>query len=213
MLWREYIKLWTNTNISDYDSTSSVLHLGSFIYQEREKALTWYLSLLGENWHQAHWESRNIRTTCSSCETHLQSESKSNLWSLIDFTLLNTPDSQAETWIMRTGEQIIVSHDVTGGPNDVNIVDLQLHLHVFCNKSPLSVSLSPPLLYTFGKMGAATTCKSQQRLMLITAFKIMEQTAFFPIAADANWSQAITGNPTCLTSLFKFLFSCLSVFF
>lgn len=40
MLWREYIKLWTNTNISDYDSTSSVLQLGSFIYQEREKALT-----------------------------------------------------------------------------------------------------------------------------------------------------------------------------
>lgn len=87
---------------------------------------------------------------------------------------------------MRTGEQITVSHDVTGGPNDVNTEDLQPHLHVFCNKSPLSVSLSPPLLYTFGKMGAATTCKRQQRVTFITAFKIMEQTDFFPIATDAN---------------------------
>lgn len=55
-------------------------------------------------------------------------------------------------WIMQKGEQIIMSHNITGGPNDVNTVDLQLHLHVLCNKSPLSVSLFPPLLYTFGKM-------------------------------------------------------------
>ncbi len=46
---------------------------------------------------------------------------------------------------MRKGEQITMSHNVTGGPNDVNTLDLQLHLHVFCNKSALTVSLSPPL--------------------------------------------------------------------
>lgn len=110
-------------------------------------ALTWYLGLVRENWHRARWESRNIGTTCSSRETRSHGGSKSNLRSLIDFTPLNTFDSQAETGTMHEGVQIIMSHNVTGGPNDVSAVDLQLNLHVFCNKSPLSVSLSPsPLL-------------------------------------------------------------------
>lgn len=126
-----------------------------------------------ENWHNTHWESRNIKTTCSSRETHLESGSKPNLWSLIDFPSLNTLDSQAETWIMQRSEQIVMSHNVTGGPNDVNTVDLQLHLHAFCNKSLFSVSLSVPLLYMFGKIHAATTSEGQQRETFITAFKIM----------------------------------------
>lgn len=72
------------------------------------------------------------------------------------------------------GDRIVMSHNVSGGPDDVNAVDLQLHSHVFCNKSPLSVSLSRLLLYTFGKMSAATTSKGQQRKIFITAFKMME---------------------------------------
>ena len=83
---------------------------------------------------------------------------------------------------MREGEQIFVSHNVTGGPNDGNVVDLQLRLHVFCNKSPLSVSPSPPLLYTFGKMGAAATFKGQRREAFITAIEMMEQTVAFTSA-------------------------------
>lgn len=78
---------------------------------------------------------------------------------------------------MQKGEQILVSHNVTGGPNEVNTVDLQLHLHVFCNKSPLCGSLSPPLLYASGKVWAAATSKRQQRGTFITAFKMMERKA------------------------------------
>lgn len=74
---------------------------------------------------------------------------------------------------MQRSEQIVMSHNVTGGPNDVNTVDLQLHLHAFCNKSLFSVSLSVPLLYMFGKIHAATTSEGQQRETFITAFKIM----------------------------------------
>lgn len=80
-------------------------------------------------------------------------------------------------WLTQEGEQITMSHNVSGGPNDVNAVDLQVRLHVLCNKSSPSVSLSPPLLCTFGKMWAG----SQQRETFITAFKMMEPKALLTV--------------------------------
>lgn len=75
-----------------------------------------------------------------------------------------------------------MSHNVSGGPNDVNPADLQPHLHVFRNKSSLPVSLSSTPLCTFGKMWAGTTSEGQQRETFITAFKMMEPKALFTSA-------------------------------
>lgn len=96
------------------------------------------------NWHRSHRESRNIRTTCSSYEARLLSESKANLRSLIDFTLLGAFDST--TWDVdydTAVSKFIMSPDITGGPNDQSMADLQLCSHAFCYKS--SRSLPSPL--------------------------------------------------------------------
>lgn len=133
----------------------------------RKEALTRYVSLLAESWQNTHWESRNIRTTCSSRKAHLEMESKSNPCSLIHFTSLNTLDSRAETQITLRGEQIIMTL--------ILLVVLTLWTQwIYSYAYMCSANLSPSLPGMFRKMwgGASETLKANKIMEAPCQFNI-----------------------------------------
>lgn len=130
-----------------------------------------------------------LRPPATPGERASQSESKSNLWSLIDFTLLKWTDSLAGVWIVRLAKLISMSHSVSGGPDDVNMVDLQLGSQEFCNKSAPSVTLPPFPLLHIGK--------KRQLLWLLRAKRDVNSSQpwkWLSVSADAKSRQGITDN-------------------